>query len=169
MKYYALLFLFLFSSQVFAENCIQESILPSSTPDSRFLDNGNGTITDIGTNLMWQKCQLGTEGENCQNDNPSIRFNWQEALEVASMNSFAGYDDWRLPNVKELRSIVEQRCFNPAINSIYFPNTFGSNFMSASPDDNSESYVWRVSFFDGTSGRNFRYSTSYVRLVRYTQ
>lgn len=63
-----------------------------------FTDNGNGTITDSATGLMWTK------------DDSAIGFNWEEALAwVEQMNdaNHLGYSDWRLPNAKELQSIVD--------------------------------------------------------------
>lgn len=60
-----------------------------------FIDNGNGTITDRTTNLMWM-----------QNDN-GTPLSWQEALAYADNLIFANYSDWRLPNAKELQYIVD--------------------------------------------------------------
>lgn len=63
-----------------------------------FEDNGNGTITDKATGLMWTQ------------DDSKTGLNWQESLEWASQKNsenFLGYTDWRLPNVKELQSIVD--------------------------------------------------------------
>ena len=60
-----------------------------------FADNGNGTITDNGTGLMWM-----------QNDSGK-GMNWQEALEYAESATYAGFSDWRLPDAKELQSIVD--------------------------------------------------------------
>jgi hypothetical protein len=60
-----------------------------------FVNNGDGTITDEATSLMWMQNDSG-EG-----------MNWKEALEYAENKEFAGYSDWRLPNIKELQSIVD--------------------------------------------------------------
>lgn len=63
--------------------------------ENDFVDNGDGTITDLATGLMW-----------LQDDNGEA-ISWSEALVFAEDTSFAGYDDWRLPNAKELQSIVD--------------------------------------------------------------
>ena len=68
------------------------------------VDNGDGTITDLATGLMWQK---GDSGDT---------LNWVEALDYAENLSLAGYDDWRLPNAKELQSIVDYTRAPDAIN-----------------------------------------------------
>ncbi len=62
---------------------------------NQFVDNGNGTITDSATGLMWM-----------QNDN-GTGILWKDALSYAEDFSFAGYSDWRLPDTKELQSIVD--------------------------------------------------------------
>jgi len=64
-----------------------------------FVDNENGTITDEATGLMWMQ-EDSQEG-----------MNWEAALSYAENYEFAGYSDWRLPNVKELQSILDYtRC-----------------------------------------------------------
>ncbi|MFH2142193.1 MAG: DUF1566 domain-containing protein [Bacteroidota bacterium] len=60
---------------------------------SRFSDNSDGTVTDNITGLMWQ-----------QGDNP--RMNWFQALEACKNMNLAGHNDWRLPNIKELNTIL---------------------------------------------------------------
>jgi hypothetical protein len=60
-----------------------------------FVDNGDGTITDLATGLMWQQADSGAG------------LNWKDALAYAENLTLAGHDDWRLPNAKELQSIVD--------------------------------------------------------------
>jgi hypothetical protein len=60
-----------------------------------FVDNKNGTVTDAATGLMWQKSDSG------------LGMNWEKALKYAEDLSLGGYSDWRLPNAKELQSIVD--------------------------------------------------------------
>ena len=62
---------------------------------NNFVDNDDGTITDLSTGLMWQQADDGNA------------YTWEEALAYAENLEFAGYDDWRLPNAKELQSIVD--------------------------------------------------------------
>ncbi len=168
MKYKILIILLTTNTLSAAQICRLESEVPSTTPDSRFTDNGNGTITDNGTGLMWQKCQLGLSGSSCTNGSATI-CTWQQALDKAYSNTIAGYNDWRLPNHKELLSIVEQRCFNPLINTTYFPNTSSLNFWSTSPVSNNSNHAWSVNFFEGYSYRGNRNNNESVRLVRFGQ
>lgn len=107
--------------------------IPSSTPTDRFTVNNNGTVSDTATGLMWKRCAEGQSGSSCAGAPSS--FSWQDALLLQSGNqeSFAGFNDWRLPNVKELLSLVEVRCFDPAINLAVFQNASSSIFWSNSP------------------------------------
>lgn len=79
---------------------------------NNFRDNYNGTVTDRATGLMWM-----------QNDSGKS-MNWESALEYAQDLAQAGYDDWRLPNAKELQSIVNysrspETTGSPAIDEIF--------------------------------------------------
>ncbi len=62
---------------------------------NRFNDNGDGTISDLATGLMWQK------------DDSHQGLNWKEALKFSRSQVTGGYHDWRLPSAKELQSIVD--------------------------------------------------------------
>ncbi len=62
---------------------------------NHFADNGNGTVTDLATGLMWQKADSGKG------------LNWQEALRYAETLSVSGVVRWRLPSAKELQSLVD--------------------------------------------------------------
>uniref|UniRef100_UPI004047E35B Lcl domain-containing protein n=1 Tax=Mariniflexile sp. TaxID=1979402 RepID=UPI004047E35B len=73
-----------------------------------FVDNGNNTITDKATGLMWSK------------DDSKKGMNWEAALAYAENSDYAEYSDWRLPNVKELQSIVDYSGKFPAIDTSFF-------------------------------------------------
>ena len=153
-----------------AQTCQSETSVPSTTPDDRFLMHGNGTVTDTATDLMWAQCAEGLSGSACT-DGGAANFTWEEALIRARDSGLAGYTDWRLPNIKELSSIVEERCGIPAINLAVFPapdpSTLTGSFWSASGVASSPQFAWSVSFLDGftaASIRDFHYER--VRLVR---
>ncbi len=79
---------------------------------NRFVDNEDGTIYDEATGLVWQRSDSGRG------------MTWEEALEYAQDLDVAGFDDWRLPNAKELQSIVDytrspQSTCGPAIDPIF--------------------------------------------------
>ena len=126
--------------------------IPASTPTNRFVVNANGTVNDTATGLIWKRCAEGQSGTNCTGMPNS--FTWQQALQHAEQTSFAGFDDWRLPNYKELYSLIEVRCFEPAINLTIFPNASSSLFWSASSSTSIRTWNYRESFvLDFSSGQ----------------
>jgi hypothetical protein len=82
----------------------------SISESRRFKSNVGGTVTDKGTGLMWQSSD-------------SDPLTWEEAIDHCEGLNLAEYNDWRLPNINELLSIVDYSQYNPAINSYYFPDT----------------------------------------------
>ncbi|MEA1048323.1 DUF1566 domain-containing protein [Lamprobacter modestohalophilus] len=147
-----------------AEQICNDAVV-ATAPDSRFQDNGNGTVTDLATGLIWKQCAEGLSGTRCATGSAET-FNWQEALQHAEAAVFAGSALWRLPNKNELASIVEQRCYDPAINERYFPNTPSSWFWSSSPAAYQSSEAWYVHFDDGQVYFSYKYFDRWVRLVR---
>ena len=119
------LYLVINSTQLIAQQC--RSSPPESTPTSRFTVHGNGTVTDSKTGLMWKQCIERRSGHNCT-EGFSMEMRWRDALQHANTTVYAGYDDWRLPNYKELESIVEYQCTNPAMNAEIFH--VGNNSIS---------------------------------------
>ncbi|WP_295457261.1 DUF1566 domain-containing protein [uncultured Thiodictyon sp.] len=144
--------------------------IPSTAPDSRFTEHGDGTVSDAATGLMWMQCTVGVSGVGCLNG-AAATFTWQNALQqamVANAAGVAGHTDWRLPNKNELESLVERRCYAPAINATYFPNMPPSSVVwSSSPFAYRAYYAsWYVNFGDGSVSFGVRSSTVHVRLVR---
>ena len=138
-----------------------------NTPDDRYTVNDNGTVLDKKTMLMWKKCSEGLSGNDCSTGNISTH-NWKSALQLAQSDTTADYDDWRLPNIKELRSLVSYDHYNPSINSSIFPNTINNvNYWTSSPHFNTVSDSWFMNFFTGSDGNSDRYYSNFaVRLVR---
>lgn len=67
----------------------------------QYVDNGDGTITDLVTGLMWQQ-------------DPGEKITYDEAVSGAASFSLAGYDDWRLPTIKELYSLIDFSGVDPS-------------------------------------------------------
>ena len=120
--------------------------------DNRFTDNGDGTVTDNCTGLMWQK------------ETPSRLFTWQGALWYCNDLDLAGHSDWRLPNVRELQSIVDYGRKDPSIDPVF--SAVSSWYWSASTYVSSPSFAWCVSFYSGSVGVDGKSSGNYVRAVR---
>ena len=115
---------------------------------------------------MWDRCARGQSGPGCATGIAST-FAWQGALDAAAtIGTYKGFTDWRLPNVKELRSLVEECRLSPSINEFAFPNTASSDFWSGSPNAGDATFAWYVNFFAGTEYFGYRGVANQVRLVR---
>jgi len=121
-----------------------------------FKDNGDGTVTDIATGLTWQQ-----EDDNVQRA-------WEAAITYCEGLNLSDHQDWRLPNIKELRTIVDMTTGFPAIDPIAFPGTNAMDFYwSATTYASSSGSAWHVGFSDGTVSYRYKEdATYYVRCVR---
>lgn len=160
-----------FSPSVWAAQQCKPSSLTASTPDNAFIQNNDGTVTHKATGLMWKVCSQGQSFDPSNNGctGSASLHNWQAALDQAQAESFASYNDWRLPNIKELASIVELSCVIPAINLSIYPNTPSSSaiYWSSTPVNNNNSKAWVVDFFSGLFNPTHEKNTDYyIRLVR---
>lgn len=124
--------------------------LPEVTPTSEFIDHQDGTVTHSRTGLMWKRCAEGQNwsGGTCTGAASDV-INWSSALQAGRDAVTANHSDWRLPNIKELESIVEGKCYSPSINASIFPNTSASHVWSASAHAYFPTSVWYVYFLDG--------------------
>jgi len=123
-----------------------------------YTDNGDGTVTDNVTGLMWQKQDDGTQRT------------WSAAGTYCSTLGDGGHSDWRMPAIMELMGIVNYgNALAPTINTTYFPNTNPYTYYWSST---TYAYLkvpawWGVDFSDGfAGGYNELYGPSYVRCVR---
>ena len=123
-----------------------------------YTDNGDGTVTDNCTGLMWQ-----------QEDDDVTRA-WGTGIIYCEDLVLSGYDDWRMPNRKELESIVDERYDSPAIDSTLFPRTNSSYYWTSTTS--AEAFplthgAWFIHFSNGYHehhNKNTHYD--YVRCVR---
>ena len=121
---------------------------------ARFTDNGDGTITDNMTLLIWQKIH------------PSQTMTWEEALVYASGLSLAGKSDWRLPNIKELQSLNDEGLMKPSFNKVYFTNVSAGNFWSSTTLVNAPVRAWDINLDYGIVSYNDKSLKEYVLCVR---
>ena len=131
----------------------------------RYTSHANGTITDMSTGLVWEKKTAANQFD---------AYLWDEAFEyVAGLNAlrFGGYDDWRLPNLRELASLIDYGTFNPAVapeldDCDHGSCTVAGSYWSSTSAVSAPFLAWRVNFYDGAhlvGGKNF---TIRVRAVR---
>jgi len=104
-----------------------------------YIDNGDGTVTDSVTGLMWQQAV------------PSTTYGQDQAIAYCPTLSLAGHSDWRLPSQIELESIVDFGVPAPTINGTYFPATPSGYFWSSSPVSDMPGNAWLVDFGSGST------------------
>ena len=145
---------------------------PLSSPTSRFEDNGDGTVTDTATMLMWMRCSAGQTWSQEACDGTPRAYNVDDARQLAKQVNDEGayfFDDWRVPSIRELATISERQCSDPRINLTVFPNTppdfYWSRNVRAGERASRRGYA--MSF--GADGVAFPQQSEalYVRLVRH--
>jgi len=159
-----------------AQVCIQA---PRTAPDGRFEVNQNGTVKDLKMDLTWMRCLVGMKWDGTSCINEPILQTWQPALQtVKNINTntkhylyqFGGVTEWRLPNIKELQSIHESACLQPALNEYAFPNigkVLGANasmVWSSTPAHWSKE-IFTFDISDGSVSRRDASSPEYPMLL----
>jgi hypothetical protein len=96
------------------------SAITKSAPSERFDVRGQ-TVVDRDTALEWARCPYGAswDGQQCSDDGEGLT--WAQALQHANDAVINSRSDWRVPNVKELKSLYEDACIYPAANAEIFP------------------------------------------------
>lgn len=121
---------------------------------NHFTDNGNGTVTDHLTGLIWLK-----------NQEPDS-MTWEESLQRAGALNTGGLTDWRLPNIKELQSIVDVNIINPSVDTIFFAVAKGSKYWSSTTLPNQTLKSWYLDINPGLTTyelKTARLKALYVR------
>ncbi|KAA6187931.1 DUF1566 domain-containing protein [Thiohalocapsa marina] len=130
--------------------------------EGRYRDLRDGTVIDVRTGLQWMRCALGQtwDGLACKDD--AQKFDWESALAAAeSLNrsgGYAGYRDWRVPTIEELKEL--RYCMKA------FQGSPDSAFWSSSPNADYSGSAWSVHFYYGYVYDSLKYYQRYVRLVR---
>jgi|GEM_PF-1062186 len=130
-------------------------------PNPRFTDNGDQTVTDKLTGLIWSKDANSAAGTK----------SWQKALDyIKTLNSqnYLGYNDWRLPNIKELKSLVNPGESSPAtwLNLQEFLNVRANFYWSSTTHADYKYSAWHVNMADGEMSQVNKTVDYYVWPVR---
>jgi len=143
-----------------------------------YRDNGDGTITDVNTGLMWEKLLQDGSIHDVSN-----LYTWADAfaVKIATLNGgggFAGHADWRVPNLTELESIRNLQNYNPAVSPAFNTGCVASCtvttcsctqsffYWSSSSYAYSPQYAWYVYFgvgYDNATSKTFTYDVRAVR------
>jgi hypothetical protein len=127
---------------------------PNRTPLHNIVDNGNGTITDLDTGLTWQQAEV------------VATIDWTNALNYAESLVLGGYQDWRLPNVKELQSINDATRINPSVDTNKFPGAKIARYWTSTSQVNQPARAWFMDFQFGIASQDAKTSPYWVRAVR---
>ncbi len=127
---------------------------PTSCLAAPYTDSGDGTVTDTGTGLMWQKADDGT-----------VR-SWSDASTYCDNMVVGGYEDWRIPRVDELTTIADYSRYSPAIDPAFQSKPSYYWYWSSSTYAGNTGSAWGVYFDNGSTNEYNKSSTHYVRCVR---
>lgn len=116
--------------------------------------NSDGTLTDLQTGLVWQL------------DANTQPMTWEDALNYCSQLRLAEHSDWRLPNIRELRSLSDDRFAEPSLDTSFLPNATANNCWSSTTQANRSSRAWFVDFRTGLVTYSEKSELLQVRAVR---
>lgn len=120
-----------------------------------FVDNADGTVSDTRSGLMWQR------------GGPDEIMDWESALRYCENLRINDFDDWRLPNINEINSIVDRSRTDPAIDTSAFPDTRSSLYLSSTTHVHQDWYIWAANFANGTDYLTpQKVEKGYLRCVR---
>lgn len=151
-----------------------------TTPTHRFDVQAGGIAVDLRTGLTWMRCPVGFAiddrqtpddfgDDRCTPTGETTRMDWPAAVAIAAAlnaaGGFAGFSDWRLPNVKELVSIVERKCMRPAWNTAVFPRAYFARTWTSTTHERLDEADY-VEFEYGNNDATLKDREWQVRLVR---
>jgi hypothetical protein len=132
------------------------AVRDASTPPivSRFTSNTNGTVSDMTTGLAWQQVPNADT------------LTWEQALSYADTLSLGGFNDWRVPNIKELQSINDETIINPSINTAFFTVSGPHHYWSSTSLPNQTTIAWYLDTQFGLTTYAVKTSKLYLLCVR---
>ena len=150
-----------------------------------FVDNGDGTISDLNTGLMWEKKGSMVSGLHAMeatypwsNDANATVWEWLDAINAEGGTGFAGYSDWRLPNRRELDSILDFSRYDPAVSPVFHTGcvagcsptecscTLANDHWTSTTSAERDNLAWAVHFARGVANDKLKGGSRAVRAVR---
>lgn len=118
-----------------------------------FINLTTNSVGDKKTGLIWMKAT-------------ALITDWESAIISCEGSTLDGFDDWRLPNIKELKSVADVTKYDPSIDTVFFPGTTAVEYWSSTTYISNTLSAWAVSFLRGYHGVKSKTSSLYVRCVR---
>jgi len=143
-----------------------QNTIVRAAPDARYevVAGTNGAeVLDLYTNLIWQRCSLGQRWSGTQCEGEAQTYSWVDALKQTAVQN---PPVWRVPNIRELHSLVEDACHDSSTHPQIFPLTPAQVYWSASPSMANKETAWSVDFNIGTTSTSNKLSQHHVRMVR---
>ena len=137
----------------FHTRCVRETQI-SVTITARFLDNGDGTILDRLTDLTWEKSINQTA------------VTWEDAILYSEGLTLGGNSDWRLPNVKEIKSLSDENKVQPSVNNTMFSGVTITKYWSSTSLPNQTTKAWYLDNNFGITTYDVKTATHSVWAVR---
>lgn len=122
--------------------------------NARFVDHGDGTVSDLLTDLIWQKIPSTTA------------LTWEQALSTAENLELGGANDWRLPNIKELESLTDFGVSNPSVSQVLATEIGVKKYWSSTTlvNQNTRAWYWDTQF--GITTYDLKTNSNYLICVR---
>ncbi|NBX88355.1 MAG: DUF1566 domain-containing protein, partial [Bacteroidetes bacterium] len=133
--------------------CVRET-QSSVTITSRFVDNSDGTVLDRLTDLTWEKSINQTA------------VTWEDAILYCENLNLGGNADWRLPNVKEIRSLSDENKVQPSVNNTIFSGVTITKYWSSTSLPNQTTKAWYLDNNFGITTYDVKTATHSVWAVR---
>ncbi len=116
----------------------------------RFRDNGNNTITDLISGLMWVK-NPGAMGPPWGSAGSPDNEAWNQAVDMCAELNYRGHTDWRLPNIHEIRTILDFSKSNPTVDVNFFPWVQNDHWWSSTTHAGFTTSAYYVNVYHGTT------------------
>lgn len=168
MSKYAMLILMLALPLQAAQVCFGN--ITTTKPLAGFQLNTDGTVLDNTTKLMWSRCLVGQSWDSSSSSctGTAQQLDWSEALLEGKRSTLAGYSTWRLPNAKEVLTLIERSCVDPAINITAFPSSNSENMWTGTTMITEPERAWAIAMYSGKNNTKGKNTRLYVRLVRFS-
>ncbi len=152
-------------------NSIKRISVQAST--GRYSNNKDGTVSDLETGLVWMRCAMGMSFDNESCIGQPNTYTWDQANQLSGTTTFSSQNDWRLPTVRELNTLISQSVYVPVTDVIALPDatktqaSYESGFWTSTQSMQRNNYAWLIrSKLGNILDSDKTNSLMYVRLVR---